>query len=342
MHVDRRSGPEVLVLAESLRRRLGIAIAGRAARGELARQTLEEQPGDPSGGEPAGGDVEVHALNRKLHDALFSRLLPHVPEQEPIAVVPYRELGAISFALLAGADGRPIVECHPLSVLPSLASLGALAQPVERGPGRAVIVGGPLLPAKTDLDPLPDAPWEAMQVDKALRRAGVKTKSLPGPSATEASFRKHINGCRGCRVVHVACHASLCEPVSQSALFLTPSARDDGLLTPAESLDAALVVLSPCQRGLGRVTADGVLGLGRAFMRAGARAVVASLWRVADGVTADLMRDFYEALVGDGFHQPLDVAAAARRAQGEVRARVPDASAWEPWLVVGDGGWRLR
>ena len=76
----------------------------------------------------------------------------------------------------------------------------------------------------------------------------------------------------------------------------------DGILTAEEigpqNLDGVqLVVLSACESGLGRpAPGEGVLGLQRSFQSAGARNVVASLWKVDDRVTAVLMRHFYENL----------------------------------------------
>jgi CHAT domain-containing protein len=93
--------------------------------------------------------------------------------------------------------------------------------------------------------------------------------------------------------------------------------RDDGILTAEEvqALDlrgCELVVLSACETGLGQAEAgQGVLGLQRAFQAAGARAVVASLWKVDDAATGVLMEQFYTNL----WTKKLPKLEALRRAQ---------------------------
>jgi CHAT domain-containing protein len=80
-------------------------------------------------------------------------------------------------------------------------------------------------------------------------------------------------------------------------------------------LNADLVVLSACQTALGKeVRGEGIIGLTRGFMYAGARRVVASLWQVDDRATAELMKRFYQAMLGGG----LKPAAALRSAQTEM------------------------
>jgi CHAT domain-containing protein len=102
-------------------------------------------------------------------------------------------------------------------------------------------------------------------------------------------------------------------------------------------LGAELVVLSGCRTALGKeVRGEGLVGLVRGFLFAGARRVVASLWPVEDRATAELMVRFYRAMETQG----LRPAAALRAAQLEIRAerRWRDPYFWASFVLVGD--WR--
>jgi CHAT domain-containing protein/predicted negative regulator of RcsB-dependent stress response len=96
-----------------------------------------------------------------------------------------------------------------------------------------------------------------------------------------------------------------------------------------------LVVLSACQTGLGKdVRGEGLLGLTRGFMYAGASSVVASLWKVDDEATAALMKQFYENLL----HKGMTPSAALREAQNTIRQR-PEWSApyyWAAFTLQGE------
>jgi CHAT domain-containing protein len=101
----------------------------------------------------------------------------------------------------------------------------------------------------------------------------------------------------------------------------------------ARRLDARLVVLSGCESALGRATlAEGVLGIASAFVCAGGRAVVASLWEVDDHTTADLMEGFYREL-----SLGRSVVSALQSAQMSLRARKPHPFFWAGFVVIGDG-----
>jgi CHAT domain-containing protein len=107
------------------------------------------------------------------------------------------------------------------------------------------------------------------------------------------------------RILHFATHGLPDEQFpmrSALALSFPKDASQDGFLTAAEiyrlHLSADLAVLSACETGKGKmVRGEGVLGLPRAFLYAGVRNVVVSLWSVSDEATALLMRNFYGDLV---------------------------------------------
>ncbi len=103
-------------------------------------------------------------------------------------------------------------------------------------------------------------------------------------------------------IVHLATHGYANRLTgAYSYLAFAPDAHSDGILTAGElyalRLPATLVVLSACETGTGeRQTGEGVIGLVRAFVFAGAESVVASLWRVNDRSTMQLMHFFHEEL----------------------------------------------
>jgi len=102
-------------------------------------------------------------------------------------------------------------------------------------------------------------------------------------------------------------------------------------------LNADLVVLSGCQTALGQeVSGEGLIGLTRGFMHAGAPRVVASLWNVNDQATANLMKLFYERMLKDG----LRPAAALRAAQMAMWKTEPNAVPYRWGAFILQGDWR--
>jgi CHAT domain-containing protein len=143
------------------------------------------------------------------------------------------------------------------------------------------------------------------------------------------------------RRIHFATHGLISERQPQYsglALTLDDDPREDGLLQVYEifnlKLRAELVVLSACQTGLGKeLKGEGVIGLTRAFMYAGASSVVVSLWQVADRSTAELMVGFYQQLDRAG-----DKAEALRRAKVGLmqNPRYSHPYYWAPFVLVGE------
>jgi CHAT domain-containing protein len=118
-----------------------------------------------------------------------------------------------------------------------------------------------------------------------------------------------------------------------------PAEAEDGILTAEDVtgldlLDTELVVLSACETGLGEVrVGEGVFGLRRAFVLAGARTLVMSLWKVPDEQTRELMEEFYRRLLAGAPR-----ADALREAQLAIRAKHPHPYFWGAFICQGDLG----
>ena len=148
------------------------------------------------------------------------------------------------------------------------------------------------------------------------------------------------------RIIHFATHGVLdsAHPeLSGLALSLVDEngKEQDGYLRLNEiynlKLNAELVVLSACQTGLGKeVRGEGLIGLTRGFMYAGAPRVVASLWQVNDAATAELMKRFYRGMLKNG----LPPAAALRTAQLELMNRPAWQSPYFWGAFVLQGEWK--
>jgi len=118
-----------------------------------------------------------------------------------------------------------------------------------------------------------------------------------------------------------------------------PDEAEDGLLTAEDVtgldlLDTELVVLSACETGLGEVrTGEGVFGLQRAFILAGAKTLVMSLWSIPDEATRELMEDFYRRLLAG---EPR--ADALHAAQQALRRKYPEPYFWGAFVCLGNPG----
>ena len=139
-------------------------------------------------------------------------------------------------------------------------------------------------------------------------------------------------------IVHLATHglAFSSDPLA-SLVALSPTEQENGLLTAREvmqstSLPADLVVLGACQTGLGRITGEGMLGLSRAFLVAGARSLVVSQWSVSDSATMELMVAFYKHYLEYG-----NKAIALQKTMQLVRLQ-PEFNHpryWAPFILIG-------
>jgi CHAT domain-containing protein/Tfp pilus assembly protein PilF len=312
-----------------------------ASVGDTARRDLNfiSQPGPDA---PA----EQEEL-RFLHRLLLEPVEDALPKDEDALVTFIADAGLflIPFAALKDKRGKYLIESHTISLSPSIQTLHLTRHrrpTVETAAdGKALVVGNPEMPAITvrlgqppvKLNPLPYAEEEAISIASQLG-----TRALTGPDATKAAILPQL---AQKRFIHLATHGifdDLNNSRSLGAIALAPSGADDGLLTAEEiaglELNAELAVLSACNTGQGRVAAEGVIGLSRAFITAGTPSVIVSLWAIPDAPTAFLMTQFYTGFVQPG--SGLNKAQALRRAMLQTMKAHPKPQDWAAFVLLGD------
>ena len=216
-----------------------------------------------------------------------------------------------------------------------------------------------------NLTSLPGTEKEILDIEKFLKSRKWDVKSFLGDSALKVSIKTVKNP----RVLHIATHGLFLEdvelessqvfgfeqkkmienPLLRSGLFFTgadnylkaeenkPTGDENGLLTAYEAMNlnldnTELVVLSACETGLGEIkNGEGVYGLQRAFLVAGARTIIMSLWNVSDQVTQELMIKFYTKWLAGKTKRE-----AFREAQMEIMEDYPGFYYWGAFIMIGE------
>jgi CHAT domain-containing protein/tetratricopeptide (TPR) repeat protein len=184
---------------------------------------------------------------------------------------------------------------------------------------------------------------EARAIEKLASASGRKADLLLDAEANESNVEGR--DLRGYRFIHFATHSLLdAEHPQFTGIVLSLVGNPegwDGFLRTDEvfnlKLSSPLVMLSACETGLGREKrGEGVMGLTRAFMYAGAPTVGVTLWSVEDKSTSELMADFYANLLGrEAPAAPSSAMRAARRRMiADKRYNMP--YFWAPFVLVGD------
>ncbi|MBN2170228.1 MAG: CHAT domain-containing protein [Candidatus Krumholzibacteriota bacterium] len=328
---------------------------GTAPRTAAFRRSLADR------GSPAIG---IAREGRGLWNERFAPLADVLAKVRDLVVVPSGPMLGIPVETLVDGEGALLGERFAVSYAPSATVHAWLA---ERSGSRDARAGRPVLV-------LGDPPFDGMmpRLERTREEAAAVAALAPGATlllgehAAEAELlRLAASGeLAGFGTIHLATHALIDDALPErSALVLSQAGLGDpvaaavagervcdGLLTASEivrewRIDADLVVLSACETGLGRqVLGEGYLGLANAFLRAGARSLVVSLWRVEDRSTALLMERFHANRRGAGAStDALPAAEALREAKRWLRTWTDDAGRtpyahpfyWSAFILIG-------
>jgi CHAT domain-containing protein len=272
----------------------------------------------------------------------------YAPSASVVAAIKQQRTKSTSRAMLIIAD--PVFNSNDARAKKTTGTPASDAEVRGLGiQGALADVAGSSAPAKPDaaMEGLPLARLtgtrtEAEQISRLAKTAGGQADVWLDLDANEDNL-----GTRDItkyRVIHVATHGLLNAERPQFTgvvLSLVGNKTHDGFVRTDEvfnlRLGSPLVMLSACETGLGKEKrGEGVMGLTRAFMYAGAPTVGVSLWSVADKSTADLMTDFYRRLLSTG-----DATTSSSALRGAQLAMITGKKYsapfyWAPFVLVGD------
>ena len=303
--------------------------------GQSTRETLRRASLKPIGKENAACSL------RKLYDILFKPVEHHIKGNK-LLIIPESFLYSLPFSALVDDNGAFLSQKYSIQICTSLETLAIISRRPKGEPvGGALVIGNPLVGrvyrGGVEISPfdLPGAQKEAEKVASYLH-----TTALTQRQATKSRV---VNYLVKASVIHIAAHG---DP-GRGEIFLAPNpdltrinrlpTEEDYLLTCADiagmRLRASLVVLSCCQSAQGDIRAEGVVGIARSFLGAGARSVVVTLWAIDDDSTLSFMEFFYNYL-----YQNLSVCEALQQSmilmQGNKELK--SISKWAPFYVIGE------
>ncbi len=265
--------------------------------------------------------LEIQFTN-KSYSAFIAPIVDLIDSPE-IIIVPEGTVFQTPFASLKDENGKYVSERVRIHLIPSLTTLKFIQDsPADyHCQTGALIVGDPKVgPVEfkgniVELPPLPKAREEAKMVARLL-----EVSCLVGEQATKEEVLRRI---QEVSLVHIAAHGDA--ERGEIALALNSSVTDtpkkeDFMLTMKDiaevGIRAKLVVLSCCHSARGKIlTAEGVVGIARAFLGSGARSVLMSLWAVDGDATKAFMNIFYKCLI----REKLSASEALHQAMKKMR-----------------------
>ena len=319
-------------LLENTQKEIGVRdvhCEDRSLMNSRDRKQVEEGVNKP-GSHPS--NVETNPL-QTLYNIVVAPIRDLLQGDE-VVLVPEGPLFLAPFAAFMDRNSKYLCESFRIRLLPSLSSLQLISNCPDNWHSAtdALLVGNPWVKEVVHVQ-LPWAEKEVKMIGEILQ-----TEPLIGKQATKDEVLRSISSVS---LVRIAAHGDMKSGEIALAPNTTRSSpipvKEDYVLTMQDVLKvqirARLVVLSCCHSAHGEVTAEGVVGIARAFLGAGARAVLVSLWAIDDEATMEFMNYFYRQLVdGRRAGEALNEAMKSMRESNRFSA----VKFWASFVLIGD------
>ncbi|HCW07976.1 MAG TPA: hypothetical protein DGG95_11505, partial [Cytophagales bacterium] len=307
-----------------------------------------------------------NAIQQKIadpysYDQFWARIEPELTNKKTIYVSPDGVYNQINLNTLKKTNGDFVINRYDLALIGNSKDLIGLKKEKQLAAKKdAFLLGFPNYGGAT-IAALPGTKTEIEGVSKILKVSGYQVSVAEQNDATESK----IKSIKGSSLVHIATHGYFLQdaesavgvtadnaknnPLLRSGLLLAGASKtmsgevlpnlesnDNGILTAYEAMNlnlngTNLIVLSACETGLGDIRdGEGVYGLQRAFIVAGAKTLVMSLWKVDDAATQALMTNFYNNL-SKGFSR----LKAFKQAQQQLMLKYKEPYYWGAFVMVG-------
>ncbi|HSZ71767.1 MAG TPA: CHAT domain-containing tetratricopeptide repeat protein [Cytophagaceae bacterium] len=277
---------------------------------------------------------------------LSEQLLPHkIPEQTTLVVIPDGRLSAIPFEALFTQQAKEKTEL-PLLLKRAAISYNYSAslyleslQKSKTGCSSGNVLLCAPVSFQGKMNDLPGTQQEVQGLASTFEHKGFVVQSFLNEQANESAVKKASS--KQWSYIHWATHGLVNETDPDlSKIIFHGSQDDDGDLLSGElynlNLKSELITLSACQTGLGKVTkGEGLIGLSRALLYAGASNLIVSLWNVSDQATGQLMSNLYTNILQNT--DCINYAKALQQAKLNLlrNKETNEPYFWAPFILIG-------
>ncbi len=306
--------------------------------------------------------VQQKIVDQYSYDQFWARIEPAVAGKKVIYISPDGVYNQINLNTLKKTDGDYILNRYDLAIVGNSKDVIALKnQKVTPPKKNAFLLGFPDYGGDA-VAALPGTKMEIDNIVKILKTGGYQVTPYTQKAATE----RILKAVKGPAIVHIATHGYFQQDVESSSVGVNEEnarnnpllrsgillagasptikgevmpnleSNDNGVLTAYEAMNlnlegTDLIILSACETGLGDVrSGEGVYGLQRSFLVAGAKALVMSLWKVDDAATQALMTNFYTNLSKGG-----SKVKAFKQAQLQLMTKYKEPYYWGAFVMIG-------